>query len=262
MDTVGFGLILPPSDGFVGRGNSGNKVGAGVLDVEVFGLEASPRAVRGFNTTLSGNTAFIHGEALVLDSAGFRTIRPQPLIRRVGGVEADPERHVGLGRDERLLFVGSDGGEVTLHSEEDRISTVEASRIPADTCAGGWRRTGNETVEVASKDIVEGTFAKSPGDAARLEVVGGGVEDDGGDGIKVLCDWSGTCEIENTSLGIECVVDVEVTLIVEEELISTTDVVGVDTDGGTINDIEVRNWDLCEGMETLFSLHWDCGETL
>jgi hypothetical protein len=262
LNTVSFGLVLPPRDRFVRRGNGSDEVGTGVLDVEVLRLEASPRSISRLDATLSWHATFIHGEALVLDCTSFGSIRPNPFVRGVAGVETDPHRHVGLGGNQRLLFVGSNGGEVTLHSEKNGSSAIEACRVPADTSTGCGRCSGDEAVEVTSEDVVERALTESPSDTTCIEVVGSGVENDSGDGVEIFGDRSCTSKIKDTSLSVKGVVDVEITLVIEKEFVFAADVVGVDTNGGTVNDVEVRDRDLCKGMETLFSLHGDRGESL
>jgi hypothetical protein len=237
---------VPEGDVFVGRRNVRDVVGTSTRSNDVFGLEATPSNKSLFDGSLSGETAFVHGIAGPSDLVHFRASVPSPLggSRLVGSGERNPVGLVNLGREEGVLFVGSNSGEVTLHAEE----LVGAARVD---CFLPGRGDVDKAVEVTSEVVVVGVLAECPSDAARLEVFSGSVEDDSGDGVEVLRERSSTDEEERTLSGIPELVDLEITLVVKEELVEIFVVVDFNTNGGTIDLLIIGSSERGERMDTV-----------
>jgi hypothetical protein len=256
LDTINVGHVLPISDCFVhGGDNSDVHLVHGISGGDVSRHEAAPSGVGRSDFGVVGHTAFIHGVANPLGPTLFGTDGPLP-GGSLGGDrsvshEAGPEGHVGLGTDALHFLVRSDGGEVTVQTHGLGFVTVLEGILPG-------AKEGNEAVEVAGEGVEECATTESPSDTARLEVFFGGVEDDSGDGVNVFGDGSGTDEVQDTSITIIGVIDLEVSLVVEEKLIEASSAADFNGDGGTIGISEVGLRDVGEGMETEFSLHGDC----
>ena len=252
LDTILVTTVVPEGDVFVLRRNVSGVVG--VSGGGILRLEAAPGVVGGFDITGSGISALVHRSTGPSNGVVFRTSHPAPLGEgiRGGGVsgETDPQRLVGLGGDEGVLLEGGDGGEVALHAEElDLVAGVDGFSVAVGDV--------DEAVEVAGQVVVVGEATEGPRDAAGLEVISGGVEDDSRDGVEVLRHGGGTREEEGTLDIIPVLRDVEGTLIVKEEFVAALGVVDLDGDGGTVNFLIVWDFEVGERVDAEVSLHGD-----
>ena len=252
LNTIIVTTVVPHGNIFVAGRDVSSEVGFIFGGGGIFGLEATPSGVGGFDVTSSGVTTFVHGVAGPSDGVLFRTTSPSPFgvffVGAVLGGESKPERLVGLGGDEGVFFEGGNSGEVTLHTEE----LVGGTRIDSfleGTC------DVDEAVEVTSQVVVVSSTTKRPSDAARLEVIGGGVEDDSGDGVEVFRQGSSTLKEERTLFIIPSLRDVEVTLIVKEEFVDALSKVDFDGNSSTINFLIIGSFEGAEGVDTEISLH-------
>ena len=165
--------------------------------------------------------------------------------------ETNPHGHVSLGTDTDHFFFRSNSGEVTRHVQEPDVVALSLSVLPSTS------RERLEAVEVTSEGVVEGTLTKSPSDAASLEVISSGVEDNSGDGVDIFRDGSSTDEVQGAAFSVVGVVDGEITLIIEVEFISVFGTANFDGNGSTVDVTELRLRNIAKGVETEFRFHDD-----